>query len=234
MKPEARAVLAYALPQKGYSLIQGNFYSVPIVTETERQLLIDAAKGLDQAPLPTPPKPKPKPDRREVVGESPADAYNKSGDVRKLLEKHGWQLDHMGADSNEHWTRPGKDKGTSATIKEIDGVPILYNFSSNAGIVTEKGMTPFQLYAELEHGGDLSAAAKDLLQQGYGRYEYKSDDETDCTNESDESSGFGMPISIDRQLDTWTPFPLDTLPMRVRQYIELAAKALGVDVAGVA
>lgn len=221
-------------PTKGYSLIQGNFYSVPIVTETERQLLIDAAKGLDQAPPPTLPKPKPKPDRREVAGESPADAYNKSGDYRLLLEKHGWKYEFTAADENEHWTRPGKDKGTSATIKVIDGVPILYNFSSNAGIVTEKGLNPFQLYAELEHDGDLSAAAKNLSQQGYGNCEYRSDDETDCTDESDESSGFGTPISIDRQLDTWTPFPLDTLPTHVRLYVERAAKALNVDAAGVA
>lgn len=217
-------------PTPHYTMIQGSLHQIAEISSDERRTLIEAARSLSQ----TSSKQKPKPEQSEAVGESPADAYNRSGDVYKLLEKHGWTLGHKNPDGNAHWSRPGKDSGTSATIKEFDGVPVLYNFSSNAGIDTEKGMSPFQLYAELEHGGDQSAAAKDLLRQGYGRCEYRSGDESVCTDEADEPFDDTGSFSIDRPLDTWTPFPLDTLPMHVRQYIEKAAKGLNVDVAGVA
>lgn len=163
-------------PTPGYELVQGNFHNIPVITPAERQILIDAAEGFDETPPPPPskPKPKPKPDRSAFTGESPADAYNRSGDVRMLLEKHGWKFEFTATDGNEHWTRPGKVGGTSATLKELDGlVPILKNFSTNAGLETDKGYSPFQLYAELEHGGDQSAAAKELYNQGYGRHERK-------------------------------------------------------------
>lgn len=214
-------------PTKGYSRIQGVFFSIPELTTGERQTLIDAAKGLDKAPPPTPPKPKPKPDRREVAEESLAEAYNKSGDVRKLLEKHGWQLDHTGADSIEYWTRPGKDKGTSATIKEINGVPILYNFSSNAGIIAEKGLSPFRLYAELEHGGDMSEATRDLKRQGYGSASVNATDAS--SNTSTANPDLDGTFSIHRDPETYTAFPLHCLPPMTRKWVEEESRAMNVD-----
>ena len=46
----------------------------------------------------------------------PGDIYNESGPTwAELLEPHGWRLFQRDADGTEHWTRPGKDRGTSAT-----------------------------------------------------------------------------------------------------------------------
>ena len=237
---ETRAEGGYIVcaPTPSYELVQGNFHNIPVITPAERQILIDAAEGFDETPPPPPskPKPKPKPDRSAFTGESPADAYNRSGDVRMLLEKHGWKFEFTATDGNEHWTRPGKGGGTSATLKELDGlVPILKNFSTNAGLETDKGYSPFQLYAELEHGGDQSAAAKDLLCLGYGSNSRRIN--TGSYGKVDDNvAPLNDPASIlmDRQLDSWNPFPLDCLPERVRQFVVLAAKAINFDPAGVA
>ncbi|MGQ9823239.1 MAG: hypothetical protein ACUVQK_15405, partial [Thermogutta sp.] len=47
---------------------------------------------------------------------------------RAVLRRHGWTLAKpAGSDGNEHWRRPGKTAGSSATLK--DGV--FYVFSSS-------------------------------------------------------------------------------------------------------
>ena len=70
-------------------------------------------------------------------------------------------------DGNELWRRPGKDSGGhSATF---DG-HVFYVFSSNAApFESERGYNGFQVYALLEHRGDFTAAARALLDKGYGQ-----------------------------------------------------------------
>ena len=96
----------------------------------------------------------------------PGDDFNARGDVAALLKRHGWRPCGVRGDGNQHWTRPGKPHGTSATLK--DGV--FYVFSSNAHPFEPNGAySPFAVFAALEHGGDFEAAARDLAGQGYGR-----------------------------------------------------------------
>ena len=69
------------------------------------------------------------------------------------------------ADGNQHWTRPGKRSGTSATLKDRT----FYVFSSNAHpFEPNRGYSPFAVFALLEHGGDYEAAARELGEAGYG------------------------------------------------------------------
>lgn len=56
----------------------------------------------------------------------PGDDFNQRGDIRELLLRHEWRFVCGG--ENEHWGRPGKDSGTSATPK--DG-RLFYNFSGS-------------------------------------------------------------------------------------------------------
>jgi len=97
------------------------------------------------------------------MGARPGDDFNLRGDVRPVLAQYGWVRTKTG--ENEYWRRPGKDTGTSATLK--DGV--FYVFSSNAApFEPDRGYSPFAVYALLEHGGDFSVATRALRQQGYG------------------------------------------------------------------
>jgi hypothetical protein len=72
----------------------------------------------------------------------------------------------VNGDPGEHWRRPGKKRGQSATL--IEGKR-LYVFSTNATpFESDRIYPPFAIYAALEHGGDFSAAAKELSRQEYG------------------------------------------------------------------
>jgi len=93
----------------------------------------------------------------------PGDDFNARGDVRAVLRAGGWTLARAG--ENEHWTRPGKFRGASATLKG----GVFYVFSTNAPpFEAQRGYSPFAVFALLEHGGDYAAAAGALAQRGYG------------------------------------------------------------------
>lgn len=145
-------------PSPGYQLMQGDFTDLPVLAPTERELLLRCAWTLNQVPP-------------EVVdGQTggsgrlrPGDDFNARGDLPELLRGHGWTLVRDGA--NQHWCRPGKTAGTSATLKDR----VLYVFSSNAApFEANRAYSPFAAYALLEHHGDYAGAARALRDGGYG------------------------------------------------------------------
>ncbi len=147
-------------PTPGYKLQQGDFCQLPVISAAERDILINAAQALNEQVEPARTA---SVDSGETSGGRPGDDFNARGDVRALLTKHGWSLFRPG--ENEHWCRPGKDSGTSATLK--DGV--FYVFSTSAApFEADRGYSPFQVYSLLEHNGDFAAAASALRAQGYG------------------------------------------------------------------
>ncbi len=159
-------------PSDGYELVQGDLASPPTITSDERDTLLGCAYALDETP-------------KEIVGNEvvsvlsvsesnysissnscysrPGDDFNERGDVRDVLTRHGWTLVKHG--ENEHWRRPGKSAGTSATLKDR----VFYVFSTNAPpFEAHKGYAPFAVYALLEHDGDFTAAASALAAEGFG------------------------------------------------------------------
>lgn len=91
----------------------------------------------------------------------------KSGYTYTFLEDHGYTFDHDASDGNEHFTRPNKSGGTSLTIKEINGVPVLHNFSSSDELLEpDQSYSPFQLYM-LATGLSQKEAIKALNKAGY-------------------------------------------------------------------
>ena len=155
--------LVLCAPTEGYVLRQGDYAALPMLTMDERISLRDAARKMNEKTEPGMPKPSECVD--EHFAERPGDDFNAHGDIRPILVKHGWTSLGDQPDGNEHWRRPGKVDGNSATLK--DGV--FYVFSSNAAPFEQNhGYSAFHVYALLEHGGDFSAAAADLLKQGYG------------------------------------------------------------------
>ena len=96
------------------------------------------------------------------------DEYRQRTTWRDILAPAGWREGFTDADGRTHWTRPGGQsfEGTSATTLE-DGP--LYVFSTNAGLPTEQGLSKGTVYALLHHDGDLSAAGKALVEEGFGQ-----------------------------------------------------------------
>jgi len=149
-------------PSDGYKLIQGELVAPPTITSDERDILLGCAWALDELP-------------RDIVGSQavpvlsvseslrPGDDFNETGDSREVLQRHGWTLVKPG--DNEHWRRPGKAAGTSATLKDR----VFYVFSTNAApFEAGKGYAPFAVYAMLEHNGDFTKAASALASDGFG------------------------------------------------------------------
>ncbi len=152
-------------PSSGYELLQGDLALPPVITSDERDILLGCAWALDEAPKP-------------VVGAAstaaapsasvrPGDDFNDRGDPGDVLARHGWTLvKHADSGGNEHWRRPGKSSGTSATLKDR----VFYVFSTNAPpFEPHQGYSPFAVYALLEHSGDFTAAASALGSDGYGQ-----------------------------------------------------------------
>ncbi len=192
----------------GYVLQQGDITNLPILTESERDTLLSAAWQLNEH------WPEPVDEVEQSVNEPvyekspgskhvplrtdrPGDDFNRRGDSREILRKHGWVLDKPG--ENERWRRPGKDKDYSATLKH----GVFYVFSTNAHPFEPlKPYSPFGVYTMLEQGGDFSAAARALSVQGYG-----SDDVSDPSNDNgvDLSGILANSKSIESSSDTKVP-----------------------------
>jgi hypothetical protein len=163
---ETRGEGGYCLiyPSKGYDLKQGDYLNIPIITAGERNVLIEAALYCNEW---TPPQEIDKGYQPSRGGnKKPGEDFDERGDLRGLLEKHGWSAKGHTNDGRELWLRPGKRKGNSATLSEGK---IFYVFSSN-GQPFEPGKAygPFGVYALLEHSGDFKEATKALAAQGYG------------------------------------------------------------------
>lgn len=149
-------------PSEGYEIVQNDIAEPPIVTTEERDIMLGAAWSLDES------------GQREAVGTNPTahdgstirpgDDYNARGDPRDALRRNGWVMVRGG--ENEHWRRPGKTSGTSATVKDR----VLYVFSSNAApFEPSTAYSPFAVVAMLDHGGDFATTAKALASDGYGQ-----------------------------------------------------------------
>ena len=158
-----------ACPSPGYQIEQNCFSQVPNISKEEREVLITSAKALNRWIKEQPEQYRTNKDRLSYAM-TPGDDFNRRGDVVTMLQARGWTNTGRKAmvkgDHGEHWRRPGKKRGQSATL--IAGKR-LYVFSTNGSpFEADRIYTPFAIYTILEHGGDFSKAAKALYSQGYG------------------------------------------------------------------
>jgi hypothetical protein len=105
------------------------------------------------------------------VGGTPMDEFENATPWEEILLPHGWLI-HSDKHTGERcWTRPGKNvhDGLSATTGYANDRDRMFCFSSSAGLPTGEPMTKGYVYAQLNHGGDLSRAAKHLKDQGFGQ-----------------------------------------------------------------
>lgn len=162
-----------------------------------------------------------KPDELPLpAGNRPGDDFNRRGDVREVLVAHGWRRCREG--ENEHWTRPGKSDGTSATLR--DGV--FYVFTSNAPpFESNRAYSPFSVFALLDCSGDFERAARELGRRGFGAA-------TSSRRAVKAGAPLRRPTSTGpetRAAAPFTPFPLEVLPSVLARFIRETATALGCE-----
>lgn len=158
-----------------WTLAVGEYGEIPNITWDEREALLGVLKDvLDETPerpasLVVAPPTSPVIGAPGGAGLSPGDDFEASTDWTEILEPHGWTLESRhGAERN--WTRPGKDRreGASATTGYKGDRDRLYVFSTSTVFDAERPYTKFGAFALLNHHGDHSAAAKELVRQGFG------------------------------------------------------------------
>jgi hypothetical protein len=136
--------------------------TVDISSAERDQLHAVFTAALDEAPatLPAPPKP-----ATTYEGTSALDAYRATR-WADILVPAGWTWSHRDAE-RDYWVRPGKSKTDGISASTIEDGPLV-NFSTNVPWPTDVGLSKGQVYALLHHGGDVSAASRELSLRGYG------------------------------------------------------------------
>ena len=157
-------------PSPGYDLLEHSLKNTPVISLEEKERLHSLAQSFSE-------KQEPPRHKKTITAtwERPGDDFNNKTDEslwRNLLESEGWNFTGRVTSGGEHLTRPGKSKGTSATLKN----GCLYVFSSNAGLPLGPH-NAFSLYAHLKHQGNFTEAAKELVSQGYGSNRLKTVDD---------------------------------------------------------
>jgi len=146
--------------------------SIPVLSEDERDALHAIAATFDRMPIETDQPQTTSQNHKSTAdtdinaGQRPGDEYNAKADWSDILE--GWtRVNTIG--SGYGWRRPDKTRGISATTgTSSDGADRLYVFSTSTEFDTERPYSKFAAYTLLHHGGDYSAAAKQLRRDGYG------------------------------------------------------------------
>lgn len=135
---------------------------VPMLTEHERKILVDCARGFNAVP-----EKKERSSKSETDPNKPGTDYNARGNWDDILLPHGWKKIRTRGPAT-HWQRPGKaDKGISATTGYCGDK--IYVFSSNASpFEPGHAYSKFSAYGRLNHHGDFASAARELDRQGFG------------------------------------------------------------------
>ncbi|MEI7425208.1 MAG: bifunctional DNA primase/polymerase, partial [Candidatus Staskawiczbacteria bacterium] len=152
-------------PSPGYETLQGDLMSVPNIGDDMWEQLCDIARTFNEVTE----EPETEYEHKQTNSSNadlPGNRFNEIATWKEILEPYGWIEVYPNG-----WARPGKGKndGISATTNH-DDKPILYVFSSNAqpfkgphGDKKGTGYTKFHAYTLLNHNGDFSVSAKEIL-----------------------------------------------------------------------
>jgi P4 family phage/plasmid primase-like protien len=153
---------------RAWTLLAGGPHTIATITEEERDALHAIASLLDTMPAAQPPTPQARqPSNLPDQGKRPGDEYNAKTDWADILVPHGWRHTRNFGRARG-WCRPGKTgPHVSATTGRGD-TDCLYVFTSSTEFDTDTPYTKFAAYTLLEHGGDYTAAARQLRRDGYG------------------------------------------------------------------
>lgn len=177
---ETRGEGGYALipPTPGHCHPTGRTYEyltsrtlvdVQEISVQERALLFEVSRSFHETSRRQPTLVRPVTVLRVPDLRNPVDDFNANADWNELLVRHGWLLSHRDPDGKEHWTRPGKTEGTSATLN-YGGNGLFHVFSSNAEpLESERSYTKFHFVVVMEYQGNFKLAKLALRRLGFGQ-----------------------------------------------------------------
>jgi len=194
---------------------------------------------LDAAETEPPQQNTPTPSADATGEDGPAQRFNEAHTWEELLTADGWTLHHVDGRGECHWTRPGKDKrdGSSATTN-YDGRDCLKVFSPNAGLEEGRAYSKFGYYAATKHNDDRSAAATQLLKDGYTpdltswiteRKIVPADVDPD-TGEIIDDGQWDDPVPLSSAPASLPEFPVDVFPDWIANHIKAVADDIQVPI----
>lgn len=163
---ETRGVGGYIFvyPDNQYSKL--SYFKIDFITDEEREVIMHCAKMYNYSEVKeVTVEPKVKKEYNGI-NKSPWQDYNEKTDVWDLLHSE-FTIPQRGNKAKHILIkRHGSQSAYSGYIYKNSGC--VYLFSTGTRYPHEKLLTPYHIYTIQNHGGDLSAAAKDLYKQGYG------------------------------------------------------------------
>jgi putative DNA primase/helicase len=153
---------------KAWQRLIGGPATAPVITAEQRDAFHALLRTLDEQPELVAPAAAPSAPHDPTAGITPGDDYENRTDWADILTPHGWTLATTRG-RTRYWTRPGKTHGFSATTGHADDRDRLFVFTSSTDFAQEVPYTKLGAYAVLEHGGDMSAAARQLYADGFGQ-----------------------------------------------------------------
>jgi hypothetical protein len=147
--------------------VTGTLATIPTITAEQRSTLHRVARLLDQTPTPELRYTRPT-NTTPTDQPSPLDLYRDDPNITEataqLLEKHGWTRAGQ-TGTTIYMRRPNKTHGISASIGHVGpGVTTIFTTSTRLDART---YSPGDLYAHLEHDGNIAEATRALRDHGY-------------------------------------------------------------------
>lgn len=177
--------LLFVNPTPNYKIVKGSLFEIEYLKKSERDLLINFARAFNQEQELIPSKVK----RGYNEGETPWDAFNEQHLAVDLIEGYGWTRVKKSGNFTLYARPENADsKWVSGSVHEEKN--FFHCFTSSTAFEPGKNYLPFQVYAIMEHGGDFSKAASQLLKDGYGsqpkQKEVKEDQKQEVIKEKKE------------------------------------------------
>lgn len=182
---------SYALiaPSEGYTQISElSIVELPLLKDKDAEDLLSCARYFNEKPAVVSSYKRKKENKRFSKnygsGSTPWEEYDNATNCQtfiSLVEKHGWKYFSTRKGGSElHFTRPGKERGTSAVLYTDKNLFHVYTSSASA-FEQGKSYRLSIVYAILEYGGvsreELSKAAKSLFKEGYGHSATDTDED---------------------------------------------------------
>lgn len=167
---ETKSELGYFLlyPSPRYKIVNGDISKILTISQDEREELIHVASSYhksfkeERVYIPA--------NNQDDWSITPFDDYNSKVDIRGLLESHGWQFVYSRG-KKDFYKRPGtSNKQSGNWDNERKWFTV---FSTSTEFKELKAYKACYVYTTLEHHGDFKAAAKKLLEDGYGSSKQK-------------------------------------------------------------
>jgi hypothetical protein len=159
--------LLFIWPTPGYEIVSGDFLAIPEVTQQQRDNLISLCEHLNEIEPEKFERKLTNPAAKTIEGKAPWTAFDEATDIFTMMEAYGWRV--IGARGDYvRLNRPGAKNSRGVDASIIQSVNLFYPFTSSDLFSPNKAYSPSSVYAIMEHGGDFSAAARDLYLKGYG------------------------------------------------------------------